>query len=118
MTLNICLKGRTAQASTGSLVLAVGLWALSLSLVQAEGLYIDPKKPDGIALLSPPPARGSEEEAADRAEARTVCKAGTPAELARAEKAASLALFNSAPIIGPEFKPGKFPKMEAMFAKV
>src|SRR5262249_1323618 len=95
-----------------------GLWALSLAPVRAEALYIDPKKPDGIALLSPPPARGSEEEAADLTEARTVFKARTPTELKRAEKDASLSLFNFAPIIGAEFKAGKFPKMEALFAKV
>ena len=118
MTLKSCLKGRAARAWTRSLVLTVGLWALTLVPVRAEGLYIAPGKPDGVALLAPPPARDSEEEAADLAEARLVFKARTPEETKRAEKDASLSLFNFAPVIGPEFKPGKFPKMEALFAKV
>lgn len=118
MKLNFCMRGRAASARLSSLVLVAGLWVLSLAPVRAEGLYIDPKKPDGVALLAPPPARGSEEEAADLAEARLVFKARTPEELARAKKDESLSLFNFAPVIGPEFKAGKFPKMEALFAKV
>ena len=112
------MKDRAVRRWVGSLVLVAGLWALSLTPVSAEGLYIDPHKPDGVALLSPPPAHGSEEETAELAEARMVFKARTPEELKRAEKDASLSLFNFAPIIGPEFQPGKFPKMEALFAKV
>ena len=112
------MKDRAVRRWVGSLVLVAGLWALSLTPVSAEGLYIDPHKPDGVALLSPPPAHGSEEETAELAEARMVFKARTPEELKRAEKDATLSLFNFAAVIGPDFQPGKFPKMEALFAKV
>ena len=112
------MKGRAVRTWAGSLVLALGLWASSLAPVWAEGLYIEPGKPDGVALLAPPPARGSEEEAADLAEARLVFKGRKPGEEARAKRDASLSLFNFSPVIGPEFQPGKFPKTEALFAKV
>jgi acid phosphatase (class A) len=49
---------------------------------------------------------------------RLVFKARTPEETARAKKDDSLSLFNFAEVIGPEFEPGRFPKMEALFEKV
>jgi acid phosphatase (class A) len=68
-----------------------------------------------VALLPPPPAPDSAEQAADLASARAVFKARTPMETARAEKDSSLSLFNFAPAIGSSFQPGRFPKMEAFF---
>src|SRR5690348_18452217 len=87
-----------------SLLLQVG------ALLQAAEIYLAPGKPDGIALLPPPPAPGSEEEKADLAEAQAVFRGRTAAEEARAFKDAKLsfALFESA--IGPAFNLRHLPK--------
>ena len=100
-------------------------WALILCLLLsvapallAESHYLPAGRPDGVALLAPPPAPGSAEEAADLASARAVFQARTPAEEARAFKDASLSIFLYAPAIGDFFESGKFPKTEALFQKV
>ena len=80
--------------------------------------YLASGRPDGVALLAPPPASGSAEEAADLASARAVFQARTPAEKDRAFKDSTLSIFLFEPAIGPFFKPGKFPKTEALFLKV
>src|SRR5271165_2497138 len=84
----------------------------------AENYYLTPGHPDGVALLAPPPAAGSAEEAADLATVRAVFNARTPAEEARATKDANLSIFLFEPAIGPFFQPGKLPKTEALFQKV
>ena len=84
----------------------------------ADGYYIAPDQLDGIALLPPPPAPGSAEEAADLASVRAIFKARTPTEDARAHKDSNLSLFLFAPAIGPFFQPGKLPKTEALFQKL
>jgi acid phosphatase (class A) len=99
------------------------VWPLFLALLlalpsMASGPYLAPHQPDGIALLPPPPAFGSAEQAADLASARAVFKARTPGEEARAKKDSDLSLFNFAAAIGPEFQPGRFPKMETLFQKI
>jgi acid phosphatase (class A) len=75
-------------------------------------------RPDGVALLPPPPAAGSVEEAADLAEVQAVFHARTPAELERATKDSSLAfsLFRSA--IGPVFDLDKLPKTDSLMQQV
>jgi acid phosphatase (class A) len=100
-----------------------GIFALCLVLLVAsslfaEGNYIPPDHPDGIALLPPPPEPGSVEEAADLNSARAIFKARTPDEDARARKDSGLSLFLFEPAIGPFFKPGKLPKTEALFERV
>ena len=90
------------------------LLCVSAPLLGGEA-YLAPHQPDGVALLPPPPAPDSAEQAADLASARAVFKARTPAEQARAETDSSLSLFNFAPAIGLSFQPGKFPKMETLF---
>ena len=99
--------------------------ALTLSLLLfvapallADGYYLTPGHPDGVALLAPPPVAGSAEEAADLASVRAVVKARTPAEEARAIKDANLSIFLFEPAIGPLLKPDKLPKTEALFLKV
>ncbi|MEP6662481.1 MAG: phosphatase PAP2 family protein [Verrucomicrobiota bacterium] len=77
--------------------------------------YLPPHTPDGIALLSPPPAAGSAEQAADLALSESVVRARTEEEVAQGTKSASLSIFNFAPAIGDFFQPGKFPKMEHWF---
>lgn len=93
------------------------LLALARPLFAADS-YLPPGQPDGIALLAPPPTTDSVEQAADLASAQAVFHARTPEELKRAEKDASLSLFNFAPVIGPEFKKGRYPKMEGWFEHV
>ena len=99
-----------------------GILSLCLLLVAlplfADSFYIAAGRPDGIALLAPPPVPGSAEEAADLASARAVFKGRTPAEEARAKKDASLSLVLFAPAIGPGFQPGKLPRTEELFDRV
>jgi acid phosphatase (class A) len=100
---------------------AIATFFLLLCLVSplcASDRYLAPGHPDGVALLAPPPAPGSEEEAADLQMSREVVKARTSAETARAKDDAKLSIFYFAQAIGPIFQPGKFPKTEALMAKV
>lgn len=109
---------RFLPARAASLAVAIGLLALVAVPARAEKFYLTDGRPDGVALLPPPPEPGSEEQAAELATVHQVFKARTPAETQRAKRDESLSLFNFADIIGPDFKPGCFPKMEAMFDKV
>ena len=88
------------------------------SPLRASDHYLEPGRPDGVALLAPPPAPGSEEEAADWQMSREVVKARTSAETATAIEDMKLNVFNFAQAIGPIFQPGKLPKTEAFLAKV
>jgi len=108
----ICRPGRRGRA------LILLLLLLAASPLFADSYYLVGGHPDGTALLAPPPAAGSAEEAADLASARSIFKARTPAEEARAFKDATLSIFLFAPAIGPFFQAGKFPKTEALFQKV
>lgn len=92
---------------TAATVLCIGISS------QAE-FRLPPNHPDGIHLLSPPPALGTAEENADLAESRAVIKARTSQELNRA-KDEQLTLWQFKSAIGPFFKKGKFPKMETFF---
>ena len=105
------------QARCGCALILCLLLSVAPSLL-ADSHYLSPGRPDGVALLAPPPAPGSAEEAADLASARAVFKARTPAEKDRAFKDASLSIFLFTPAIGPFFQPGKLPKTEALFQKV
>lgn len=84
----------------------------------ARDNYLPAGKPDGIQLLGPPPLPGSAEQAADLACAQAVFHARTPLEGTNALKSAKLTLFNFAPVIGSFFEPGKFPKLEALYANL
>jgi acid phosphatase (class A) len=110
-----------------SRMFVVGIQRFSLTLflslclaatAVAQERYIPVGTPDGIALLPPPPVFGSAEAAADLACARAVFKARTSTEEARALKDGNLSIFNFSPAIGSFFEAGKFPKTEALFAKV
>jgi acid phosphatase (class A) len=90
---------------------------LSASLL-GEGLYLPAGRPDGIALLCPPPLAGSEEQAADLASARLVFRSRTPELEARALKSASLSMFIFEPAIGPILQKGELSKTETLFANV
>jgi acid phosphatase (class A) len=84
----------------------------------ASDRYLEPGHPDSVALLAPPPVPGSEEEAADLEMSRQVVKARTSAETVRAREEMKLNIFTFTAAIGPIFQPGKFPKSEALLAKV
>ena len=101
----------------GSALLLCLLLFVAPSLLAGSN-YLAPGHPDGVALLAPPPAPGSEEEAADLASAHAVFDARTPAEQARAFKDSSLSIFLFTPAVGPVLQPGKLPKTEALFRKV
>jgi acid phosphatase (class A) len=118
MKLKLIGMNRKLRCCFASLLLAVTLFTLSSAPLRADGPYLTPTHLDGVALLAPPPMVGSDEEAADLAAARVVFKSRTPAQTEQAESSASLSLFNFAPAIGSEFQPGKYPKMEALFATV
>jgi acid phosphatase (class A) len=93
------------------------LLGLAAPLV-AGSAYLPPGRPDGVALLAPPPAAGSGEAAADLASARAVFDGRTPAEEARAFKDASLAFSLFTPAIGAVFTPARLPKTHALLSKV
>ena len=103
-------------------VRGVAAFLLALAVFTAPVLageqYLEPDQIDGVALLASPPAPDSPEQTADLASTRAVFKARTPEELARAEKSASLSIYNFAPAIGEFFQPGKFPKVDALMENV
>src|SRR5580704_5225557 len=114
----ICNRGQPIRQWTGSVVLAIGLFAVLAMPARAEKFYLTDGHPDGVALLAPPPEPGSEEQAADLATVRMLFKSRTPEQTERAKKDSTLSIFNFAEAIGPEFKQGRFPKVEGFFAKV
>jgi len=118
MNLKSSLRSPWRPAGRRGGVLTLCLLLLVAAPLFAEGYYLAPDRPDGVALLAPPPAPGSAEEAADLASARAVFNGRTPAETARAAKDSNLSIFLFAPAIGPFFQPGKLPKTEALFKKV
>ena len=84
----------------------------------AEGPYLVSNRLDSVALLAPPPAPQSQEQAADLASVRAAFQARSAAEEARAKADNNLSLFLFARAVGPELAPGKFPKTEALFKEV
>jgi acid phosphatase (class A) len=84
----------------------------------ADRPYLESLQPDGVALLPSPPAPGSAEEAADLATVRTVCRGRSSKDETQANISASLSIFLFAPAIDPEFRPGQYPRLEALFQKV
>jgi len=94
------------------------LFFLAAPPLLAESHYLPAGQPDGVALLAPPPAPGSAEEAADLLAARAVFNGRTEAQKDHAFQTATLSIFLYAPAIGSCFEPGRFPKTEALFQKV
>ena len=98
-------------------VICLSVLVFAGPLIAGEN-YLETNQPDGIALLTSPPAPGSAEHAADLASVRTVFKARTAEELAGAEKRASLSIYNFNPAIGEFFVAGKFPKVDELMERV
>ncbi len=84
----------------------------------AQKSYLAADRPDGIALLAPPPVPDSAEEAADLASAREVFKGRSAAEETRAMKDASLAFSLFAPALGPGLELEHLPKTQALMRQV
>ncbi len=80
--------------------------------------YLAPAAVDSLLLLPPPPEAGSRETAADLEEAYEVYRQRTPEERARAVDEVKLTPFHFAPVIGPWFVAGRFPKTEALFKRL
>ncbi len=110
-------RNRVSPAGTCPFLSLCLFLALAISALGQE-LYLKPGQPDGIALLPPPPAAGSCEEAADLASVRAIFNARTPAEEARAFKDARLSFALFAPAIGPVFQLDKLPKTQALLSRV
>jgi acid phosphatase (class A) len=96
----------------------LAFFAASLRAGETKSNYLASGQPDPIALLAPPPVAGSAEDAADLETTFRAYSAATPAERAQGIDEIKLTLFHFAPVIGPWFTPGKFPKTEALFKRV
>jgi len=106
------LKFKLSMGVRPQAALALLFCALLSSPLAASERYLSPGHPDGITLLPPPPAVGSEEEAADLASVRAVVHGRTKAEEARAFADSGLAFAIFEPAIGSEFSMEKLPKTE------
>jgi acid phosphatase (class A) len=92
---------------------------LLLALVaplRAAGPYIHGL--DWLSLLPPPPALHSPEDTADRDSAFAVYSTRTPADIARGQAEHKVTIFAFGLAIGPSFRPGQYPKLEALFKEV
>lgn len=118
MTFKHALSRRAPLTAVRSAALVLVLALVTAAPVLAQGLYLPANKPDGIALLPPPPVAGSEEEAADLGEVRAVFKGRTPSEEQRARNDASLKFSVFARAIGPSFDLKQLPKTEALMKRV
>src|SRR5579862_1862672 len=96
----------------------LAFFATSLRAGETKSSYLATGQPDAIALLAPPPVAGSTADAADLETTFQVYRAATPAERAHGIDEIKLTVFHFAPVIGPWFAPGKFPKTEALFKEV
>jgi acid phosphatase (class A) len=111
-------RNHSSSLTSRSTALTFALVLLLAGPLWAQTNYLAPLRPDGVALLPPPPAAGSLEEAADLAEARAVFHARTPAETERAAKDSSLGFSLFRPAIGPIFELEKLPKTDLLLQRV
>src|SRR5258708_5297116 len=105
------------QGVCNRLLLFCLLLPIAAPLLAADA-YLLPGHPDCVALLPPPPAPGSAEEAADLESVRAIGKKETPREESQAKKDEALSFSLFAPAIGPVFDQGKLPKTDALLKKV
>ncbi|HTQ40109.1 MAG TPA: phosphatase PAP2 family protein [Pirellulales bacterium] len=113
------MKHQTLRVLARCFLLAAPALLLIPVTASAQDHYLPTGKPDALALLPPPPAADSPEQAADLAEVVAAHKTITPEDKARAEaeeKKFSVASFAST--IGPSFQVDKLPKTTAFFAHV
>ncbi len=91
------------------------LLALAAPL-RAAGPYL--RGFDPMPVLPPPPAPHDAEDVADRDSAFQVYSARTPAEVAEAKREHKVTIGLFAAAIGPDFQPGRWPLLEALFKDV
>ncbi len=110
-----------------ALLLAIGVAPLRAQDTMAQATkpakaatlhYLPANKPDGVALLAPPPLPDSPEQAADMAETVAVHAQLSPADAAAAKSEKKFSAFSFTPAIGAFFQPGKLPKTEAFLKNV
>jgi acid phosphatase (class A) len=99
-------------------ILALVLLFANVTSLLGQRAYITTNRLDGVALLPPPPVRGSVEEVADLASVRAVFNGRTEAEKARAMKDSGLAYSLFQPAVGATFDLDKLPKTKALLEKV
>jgi acid phosphatase (class A) len=90
---------------------------ISLPLYAQEH-YLLAGQPDVIALLPPPPAADSPEQAAEMQEVRTVCQSAPSNDVTVAFSERKFSIYTFTPVIGDFFQPGKFPKTEDFMGHV
>jgi len=111
--------GLQARATPFSFVPRFILYLLiSAAPLLAQEHYLAAGHPDAIALLPPPPAPGSAEQAADLASAKAVFGGRSGVEEQRAVADDSLAFSLFRPAIGPAFRLDRLPKTKALLEKV
>ncbi len=92
--------------------------AVPLRAAPAPSSYLAGSHTDVLTLLAAPPTAGSAEDKADLESAYAVASTATPEQVAEAKDEVKLSPFHFAPVIGPWFQAGKFPKLEALFKEV
>jgi acid phosphatase (class A) len=111
------LRFKTQMRLTNFTLVLLLCLAAPLQLLAQEH-YLAPNHPDGIALLPPPPAPGSDEAAADLQEARAVFNSRTHEQEARAMKDAKLTFALYEPAIGSGIHLDKLPKTDAVLKEL
>lgn len=115
---NVRPRGTVISWKSARRLLAAAAPLLLAAQLFAQGTYLTSGRPDGVVLLAPPPATNSAEAVADLATVRSVFKARTPEETARAGRHDDLSLYAFSVAIGPSFTRGKFPKTEELYQRV
>jgi len=83
-----------------------------------ENPYLPAGQVDAVAILPPPPAPDSAEQAVDLATVESVHKAASAAETVAATSQEHLDVFTFGPVIGTFFQAGALPKTAAFFDRV
>jgi len=101
-------------------LLALGFALVVVPLHAAEHSlnYLKAGKPDAAALLAPPPATDSAEQAADMDEVKTVYHAASSSDIAAAHAEKKFSVFNFTGVVGDYFQSNSLPKTAAFFEKV
>ena len=100
------------------IIALVSLTLIAVPLHAAEPRYFTADQLDTIAILPPPPAPGSAEEAVDLATTVAVHKACTTSDMATAKSQERLNVYVFAPVIGPFFQRDTLPATQAFFHRV
>jgi acid phosphatase (class A) len=118
MILKANLQRHIFNGSRQAALFPLALLLVTATPVFADTPYITTNRLNGIALLPPPPGRGSAEESADLATVRAVFSARTDPEKIRAMKDSGLAFTLFQPAAGAAFDLQKLPKTRALLEKV